>query len=111
MQEAKQYYYGLLASYDDLYYKALGVMQDESYNNTVDYELSSVDVYEEFKDNVDGYLEDVEIAFDDYNIKVQVVKDEVGDNLGELKRVTGEVTDETKKLTEETDKLTEKIDD
>jgi hypothetical protein len=48
MTEAKEYYYGQLKTYDELYYLALGTMQEESYGNTVDYELSSINIFDNF---------------------------------------------------------------
>lgn len=110
MEEAKQYYYNRLKEYDNLYYMALGVMQEESYGNTIDYELDSRNVFDTFATHVDGYLGDVEQSFTDYDNKIGVVKQEVGDDLEAMRKKTEEVTKETEKLTLEAEKLTDQID-
>lgn len=105
MLEAKNYYYERLKEYDDLYYIALGTMQETSYGNTLDYELNSTNVFDTFASSVDSYLSDVETSFDDYDNKVQVVEDEVGGSLDELQASTKEVTTKTEELATKTDEL------
>ena len=105
MLEAKDYYYERLKEYDDLYYIALGTMQETSYGNTLDYELNSTNVFDTFASSVDSYLSDVETSFDDYDNKVQVVEDEVGGSLDELQASTKEVTTKTEELATKTDEL------
>lgn len=109
MEEAKQYYYDRLKEYDNLYYMALGVMQEESYGNTVDYELDSRNIFDTFANTVDNYLGDVEQSFTDYDSKVEVVKQEVGDDLGAISQKTEEVTKKTEELAIEAEKLTGQI--
>jgi hypothetical protein len=77
-------------------------MQEESYNNTLDYELGSTIVFDTFATSVDEYLGEVENSFTNYDIKVQVVKDEVGNNLEAMRKKTEEVNTETNKLATET---------
>ena len=111
MQEAKTYYYDMLKGYDELYYLALGTMQEESYGNTLDYELDSTNVFSTFENSVNTYLSEVQNHFDDYDTKVQVVEDEVGTSLDELKNKTSDVTTETSILTEKTNDLVSEMSD
>ena len=110
MTEAKQYYYERLKEYDGLYFMALDTMQEESYDNTVDYELNSTDVFDTFATSVENYIGDVNQAFGDYNNQVSDVEQEVGSNLQELEQKTSEVTQETFLLVEQTEELTNTID-
>jgi phage-related tail protein len=85
-------------------------MQEESYDNTVDYELNSTNVFDTFATSVENYIADVNQAFGNYNNQVSVVEEEVGSNLQELEQNTSKVTQETFSLTEQTEDLTDVID-
>ena len=95
MLEARNYYYGLLQNYDELYHISLDTMQENSHENTIDYQLSNIDIYGKFAENVDKYLDDVNISLDDYDGKMDIVRQEVGGDLDTLSQKTGAVNTET----------------
>ena len=98
MLEARDYYYGLLQNYDTLYHVSLDTMQENSHNNTIDYQLSNIEIFGKFAENVDNYLDDVNESFDDYDEKVDVIEQEVGQDLNSLATKTGEVNTKTEEL-------------
>ena len=107
--EIQEHYHTLMKQNEEQYQLAIGVMKENSYNNQVDYNNKSIVLAEEFKTQTNGYLLEVEGAYDNYDLKVDAIATEVGKDLDSLKIKTGEVKTETDNLKTAIDNLNKNI--
>ena len=100
MAEAKDYYYGLLKQYNELYYISHDLLVEESYENEADYLLQGIGNLEDFASYTGDYLSDVNGYFDEYDSNVSDITTVVDDNLQTLEDGTNDVVEESENLAE-----------
>lgn len=84
IKEINDTYNTLITQDKNLYYMAIGAMQEESYNNQVDYDLKGIDSAENWFTECDGFLSDLEDAQDEYDRNTEEVADHTKENFDEM---------------------------
>ena len=105
-EETTTYWQNRLKEYNELYYTGHDLLVEESYDHTADYMLKGTLSIGDFRDNTEDYLSDINGYYEEYDSTVETVKEQVGDNLSELKNKTNKVTSSTKELS---DMITDKL--
>lgn len=84
IKEINDTYNALITQDKELYYMAVGAMQESSYNNQVDYDLKGIASAENWYDNCDQFLEDLEGAQDEYDANTKEVAGHTEKNFGTM---------------------------
>jgi hypothetical protein len=67
IKEINDTYNTLITQDKELYYKAIGAMQDSAYNTQVDYDLKGIESAEKWFTECDNYIADMKLAQDEYD--------------------------------------------
>ena len=82
----------------ELYFKATGIMMEESSNNLLDYELKGVGNMENLRDATERYIEDSNKAFTTYDQKIDEVALHSEENFGKVEEGIGDVEEASQDL-------------
>ena len=86
---------------EDLYYKATGVMMEESTTGRLDYTLKGVGSLEELTEATETLMGDQEDAFEDYDKTMGTVADHSEDNFGDIEDGIEDTTEASQDLADE----------
>lgn len=110
--EITETYLSIAQTAHDLYYKATGVMMEESAENRLDYTLKGVEDMETLYNATEEYLDASEKAFDQYDKKIEEVTKKSEENFGKVEKGINKVVKESEKLAETiTDELIPALED
>ena len=84
IKEITDTYNTLITQDKELYYMAIGAMQEESYNNQVDYDLKGIESAENWFTECDGFLSDLEDAQNEYDRNTEEVSEHTEENFGKM---------------------------
>ena len=84
IKEINDIYNTLITQDKNLYYMAVGAMQESAYNTQVDYDLKGIKSAENWFDECDGFLSDLEDAQDEYDSNTEEVSDHTEENFGKM---------------------------
>ena len=84
IKEINDTYNALITQDKELYYMAVGAMQESSYNNQVDYDLKGIESAENWYDNCENFLKDLEDAQDEYDKNTKEVAGHTEKNFGTM---------------------------
>ena len=84
IKEINDTYNTLITQDKQLYYMAVGAMQESAYNTQVDYDLKGIESAENWFTECDGFLSDLEDAQDEYDRNTEDVADHTEDNFGKM---------------------------
>ena len=97
IKEINDTYNTLITQDKELYYMAVGAMQESSYNNQVDYDLKGIKSAENWYDHCNQFLKDLEDAQDEYDKNTKEVVDHTEENFGTME----DAIDNTKQASED----------
>lgn len=98
IKEINDTYNTLITQDKNLYYMAVGAMQEESYNNQVDYDLKGIKSAENWFTECDSFLSDLEDAQDEYDRNTKEVSDHTEENFGRMETSIRNTKIESEKL-------------
>ena len=84
IKEINDTYNTLITQDKNLYYMAIGAMQESAYNTQVDYDLKGIESAKNWFDECDGFLSDLEDAQDEYDRNTEEVSDHTEKNFGKM---------------------------
>ena len=84
IKEINDTYNTLIIQDKNLYYMAVGAMQESAYNTQVDYDLKGIESAKNWFDECDGFLSDLEDAQDEYDRNTEEVSDHTEENFGKM---------------------------
>ena len=96
--EITQTYLDIAKAAHELYYTATGVILEESADVREDYTLMGVGDMKKLYEATDQYLYESELAFDNYDIKIDTVRQHNEDNFGKIDTAIKKVKDESETL-------------
>ena len=93
----------------ELYYKAIGAMQDSAYNTQVDYDLKGIESAEKWFTECDNYIADMWAAQDEYDANTAEVAKHTEDNFGKMSKSMKDAKRDSEDLKDESEKLANKL--
>ena len=84
IKEINDTYNTLITQDKNLYYMAVGAMQESAYNTQVDYDLKGIESAENWFTECDGFLSDLEDAQDEYDRNTKEVSEHTEENFGKM---------------------------
>ena len=84
IKEINDTYNTLITQDKNLYYMAVGAMQESAYNTQVDYDLKGIESAENWFTECDSFLSDLEDAQDEYDRNTKEVSDHTEENFGKM---------------------------
>ena len=98
IKEINDTYNTLITQDKNLYYMAVGAMQESAYNTQVDYDLKGIESAENWFTECDGFLSDLEDAQDEYDRNTKEVSDHTKENFGRMETSIRNTKIESEKL-------------
>lgn len=98
IEEINDTYNTLIKQDKNLYYMAIGEMQNSAYNKQVDYDLRGIESAENWFTECDGFLSDLEDAQDEYDRNTEEVADHTEENFGRMETSIRNTKIESEKL-------------
>ena len=98
IKEINDIYNTLITQDKNLYYMAIGAMQESAYNTQVDYDLKGIESAENWFTECDGFLSDLEDAQDEYDRNTEEVSDHTEENFGRMETSIRNTKIESEKL-------------
>ena len=84
IKEINDTYNTLITQDKQLYYMAVGAMQESAYNTQVDYDLKGIESAENWFIECDGFLSDLEDAQEEYDRNTEEVSGHTEENFGKM---------------------------
>lgn len=98
IKEINDTYNTLITQDKNLYYMAVGAMQESAYNTQVDYDLKGIKSAKKWFVECDGFLSDLEDAQDEYDRNTEEVSDHTEENFGRMSTAIRETKQESEYL-------------
>lgn len=84
IKEINDTYNTLITQNKQLYYMAVGAMQESAYNTQVDYDLKGIESAENWFTECDSFLSDLEDAQDEYDRNTEEISEHTEENFGKM---------------------------
>lgn len=110
IREINDVYNTLIKQDKELYYTAVGAIQESAYNTQVDYELLGIDSAERWFVECDGFIEDMKEAQKEYDANTETVAKHTEENFGNMEQKISDTDKITNQLRLDSEDLAGELD-
>ena len=111
IKEINDTYNTLITQDKELYYKAIGAMQDSAYNLQVDYDLKGIESAEKWFTECDGFIADMKAAQDEYDENTKEITEHTEENFGKMSASMKEAKKDSENLKTASKDLADNLND